>query len=107
MRTNPTFLVGFCAGYVLGARAGRARYEQIAQAARSFASNPKVPSTASQLQHQAGDALTSAKDKATDVAHKIPEKLPRRSGAEQEEAGFGSDSMTTQTAGSNGHVTGS
>ena len=57
MRTKATFFAGFATGYVLGARAGRGRYEQIRQAARSFASNPAVQSTASTLQHQAGDAL--------------------------------------------------
>ena len=29
MRTKVTFLAGFATGYVLGSRAGRARYEQI------------------------------------------------------------------------------
>ena len=45
MRTKVTFLVGFAAGYVLGSRAGRARYEQIRQAARSFLDSPAVAST--------------------------------------------------------------
>ena len=66
MRTKATFLTGFAAGYVLGSRAGRARYEQIRSAARSFARNPTVQSTASSLQHQAEDALSTAKDKAVD-----------------------------------------
>ena len=47
MRTKVTFLAGFATGYVLGSRAGRARYEQIRQAARSFMANPAVQSTAS------------------------------------------------------------
>src|SRR5688572_31283141 len=64
MRTKATFLAGFATGYVLGARAGRARYEQIRDAARAFASNPTVQSTANSLQHQAGEALTTARDKA-------------------------------------------
>ena len=59
-----TFAAGFATGYVLGARAGRARYEQIRDAARAFASNPTVQSTASTVQHQASDALSTAKDKA-------------------------------------------
>ena len=77
MRTKITFLAGFGAGYVLGARAGRARYEQIRQAARSFMANPTVQSTAASLQHQAGDAvggaLSTAKDKAVD---KLGDRAP-------------------------------
>jgi hypothetical protein len=68
MRTKVTFLAGFAAGYVLGSRAGRARYEQIREAARALASNPAVQSTANQLQHQASDAFTTAKDRALDKA---------------------------------------
>ena len=109
MRTRATFLAGFGAGYVLGARAGRARYEQIYRAARAFASNPTVQSTATQLQHQAGDVLITAKDRATDViAHKIPEKMPtwRSRDESTEDVLTATEANTTQTAGSNGHVTG-
>ena len=35
-------IVGFAAGYVLGARAGRARYEQIRSMWDRFTGNPKV-----------------------------------------------------------------
>jgi hypothetical protein len=77
MRTKATFALGFATGYVLGSRAGRARYEQIRQAARSFMANPAVQSTAATLQHQAEDALTSAKDKATaTLGEKLGEKKP-------------------------------
>ena len=112
MRTKATFLAGFGAGYVLGARAGRARYEQIYRAARAFASNPAVQSTATQLQHQAGDVLITAKDRATDViAHKIPEKMPswrsRESYDSADDVVTVPEANTTQTAGSNGHVTNS
>lgn len=33
-------LIGLLAGYVLGTKAGRARYEQIAKATRAVAGNP-------------------------------------------------------------------
>ena len=66
MRTKLTFLAGFATGYVLGAKAGRGRYEQIREAAHSFMANPRVQSTTATLQHQAGDAFSSAKDKAAD-----------------------------------------
>ena len=77
MRTKVTFIVGFATGYVLGSRAGRARYEQIRSAARAFAANPAVKSTASSLQQQAGGALTTVKDRATDtLGEKLGDKKP-------------------------------
>jgi hypothetical protein len=77
MRTKATFLAGFAAGYVLGAKAGRARYEQIRGAARSFLDNPAVASTASALQHQAGEVLVSAKDRASStLSEKLAEHRP-------------------------------
>jgi hypothetical protein len=101
MRTKVTFLAGFTAGYVLGSRAGRARYEQIRRAARAFATNPTVQSTASSLQHQAGEALTAAKDKAADkVVPTLQEKRPTWLGGQQESAA----TTTSQPAGSNGHA---
>jgi hypothetical protein len=79
MRTKVTFLVGFAAGYVLGSRAGRARYEQIRQAARSFLDSPAVASTTASLQQQAGEALTTAKDRATErLGEKITDRLGDR-----------------------------
>jgi hypothetical protein len=97
MRTKATFLAGLATGYVLGARAGRARYEQIRNAARAFASNPAVQSTASSLQHQAEDVLTSAKDKATaSLSATLQEKRPGWLGGH-------ADQPTSSPAGSNGH----
>ena len=107
MRTKVTFLTGFAAGYVLGARAGRARYEQIRRAARAFASNPAVQSTASSLQHQAGEALAAAKDKAADkVGPTLQEKRPSWLGGQHDAttASTASTTSTTQPAGSNGHA---
>lgn len=102
MRTKVTFLAGFATGYVLGARAGRARYEQIRQAARAFASNPTVQSTASTLQHQATDALSTAKDKAaTSIGSTLHDKRPGWLGGDDARS-TGSATSHPTTAGSNG-----
>lgn len=85
MRTRATFLAGFAAGYVLGSRAGRARYEQIREAARAFAHNPAVQSTASTLQHQAEGALSTVKDKAAgSIGSTLQDKRPGWLGGPQE-----------------------
>ena len=51
-------------GYVLGARAGRQRYEQIAKSARKVWADPRV-------QQAAADARTAAAEKAPVVKEKI------------------------------------
>ncbi|KWX09893.1 hypothetical protein TR74_06895, partial [Carbonactinospora thermoautotrophica] len=66
MRYRATFLVGLGLGYVLGARAGRERYEQIRRAADNFLRNPRVQRTASNVQHRAGQVAQSAAHAAAD-----------------------------------------
>ena len=66
MRYKATFLVGFAAGYTLGAKAGRERYEQIRRTVRSLSENPAVQSAAGVLQAQASTVVTSARDKVVD-----------------------------------------
>ena len=52
---------GFIAGYVLGSRAGRQRYEEIVATARKLGSSQTVQSTAGVLQAQANDLVSKAK----------------------------------------------
>jgi hypothetical protein len=61
--------VGFAAGYVLGARAGRQRYEQIAEAARRVREHPTVQSAAGMLGAQLTDLAQRARGKARDTLH--------------------------------------
>jgi hypothetical protein len=51
-------------GYVLGARAGRQRYEQIVSVADRFWHDPRV-------QRQAAAAVETVKDKGPDVGAKV------------------------------------
>ena len=50
-----TLLIGAAAGYVLGARAGRQRYDSIVRMARAVAGSPPVQSGAHLAQNEAGD----------------------------------------------------
>jgi hypothetical protein len=65
MRYKATFIAGFAAGYVLGAKAGRERYDGIARTARGLWETPAVQETAGVLQAQAAGAVDSAKRKVT------------------------------------------
>ena len=58
-----SFLVGFGAGYVLGARAGRERYEQIRRAYHSAKEDPRLQSVAGMVQARADAAVDSAKSR--------------------------------------------
>jgi hypothetical protein len=58
-----SFLVGFGAGYVLGAKAGRERYEQIARAWAHAKDDPRLQSVAGMAQAQADKALSSVRTK--------------------------------------------
>ncbi|GAA1166101.1 hypothetical protein [Nocardioides aquiterrae] len=69
MFSKSSLLVGFAAGYVLGSRAGRERYEQIKAGATKVAQNPKVQAAADRAQdavsEQASSVVDAAKEKVT------------------------------------------
>jgi hypothetical protein len=56
-------LLGFGAGYVLGARAGKERYEQIRRAWSQAKDDPRLQSVAGIAQARADDVLLSVKAK--------------------------------------------
>jgi hypothetical protein len=66
MRYKATFLVGFAAGYTLGAKAGRERYEQIRRTMSGLSENPAVQSAAGVLQAQASNLVGNARDRVID-----------------------------------------
>ena len=66
MRYKLTFAVGFAAGYTLGAKAGRERYEQISRVMRGLSENPAFQSAAGVLQAQAGSLVGHARQAVVD-----------------------------------------
>jgi hypothetical protein len=54
-----SFLAGFGAGYVLGSKAGRERYEQIRRAYAHAKDDPRLQSLAGMAQARADDVLSS------------------------------------------------
>lgn len=75
-------LVGMAVGYVLGAKAGRERYDQIVRTWHRFIENPTVRRTAHQAKDKAFEAAGTAKEKAFEAAHQakdvVAEKAPWR-----------------------------
>ena len=68
------FLAGVGLGYVLGAKAGRRRYEQIKARADKVWQSPTV-------QHKVNDATQVVKDKAPELQHKVTEAAKDASSA--------------------------
>lgn len=63
-----TLLIGFGAGYVLGARSGRERYDQIAAKAQQLWNDPRV-------QEKAGQAQQVVQEKAGQAGQAVKEKV--------------------------------
>src|SRR5215216_2599321 len=66
MAGNLKLLAGLAAGYVLGARAGRERYERIAEATRRLAERPEVRELTGKVRAGLGAGLEKAADTASD-----------------------------------------
>ena len=71
-RYRLTFITGVAVGFVLGARAGRERYEQIKRAARSVTDSPAAQQAAGAVQAQAANLAKVTKQK---VADGLPDKV--------------------------------
>jgi hypothetical protein len=65
------FLGGLAAGFVLGARAGRERYEQIKQLGQRVAESPAAQQAAGAVQAQATGLAKAARQKVTDGVPKM------------------------------------
>ncbi|MFD0996901.1 oxygen-dependent protoporphyrinogen oxidase [Pseudoclavibacter chungangensis] len=65
------FVLGLAVGYVLGARAGRKRYEQIASAAQSVWQSKPVQSQVHKLEDVVQDQAAKVSDAALDGVKKL------------------------------------
>jgi len=75
MRFRLGLLVGMGIGYVLGARAGRARYEQIAKAVRQFMRSESAQEITDQVRTAATIAGETLEEKATESVAKVTEMV--------------------------------
>ncbi|HWS36280.1 MAG TPA: hypothetical protein VN408_26540 [Actinoplanes sp.] len=73
MRGKLMFLTGLGAGFVLGSRAGREKYEEIRATAQKAWQHPTVQEAAGVAQAQANKLYTEGKDKLQ--SSKLGEKL--------------------------------
>jgi hypothetical protein len=93
MAGNLKLLAGLAAGYVLGARAGRERYERIAEAGRRLAERPEVRELTGKVRSGLGAGLEKAAGTASDRLQQVRGEDPGPGGRPQPEtAGRGSAS---------------
>ena len=77
--SKTSMLAAAAVGYVLGARAGRERYDQITEKAHGFWENPKVRQAAADAKDVAAEQAPVVKDKITDTASKVADKASKKS----------------------------
>jgi DNA-binding transcriptional MocR family regulator len=80
MRYRIIFAAGLAVGFVLGARAGRERYEQLRRLARKAADSPAVQQAAAAAQAQAGHLARSAREQVTDRMPRMADSARSRFG---------------------------
>ncbi|MCF6526143.1 YtxH domain-containing protein [Streptomyces sp. JJ36] len=79
MRYRLTFIAGLAVGYVLGARAGRERYEQLREGGRRIAGNPAVRNARETAAQNGRQMATRAYDTVNErVGHRLPEAMTDR-----------------------------
>jgi hypothetical protein len=83
MRIRVTFLAGFAVGFVVGARAGRERYEQMMKLGKEAAEHPAVQKATRAARAKATELTKTAGQKAAERMPKITEtaKNTAKSGA--------------------------
>lgn len=78
MRGKILFAAGLAVGYVLGTRAGRERYEQMARAARSFWNDPRVQRRVDQVEDFVKEKAPEVAEFVSDGAKKVVDQVTGR-----------------------------
>src|SRR5690554_6312401 len=104
MRGKILIVTGLAVGYVLGARAGRERYEEIKRAATKFWNDPRVKQQVETVEDFAKDKAPEVVDFISDNAKKVVSQVrsatTKKSGSSS--TGASSTGSTSTNAASNG-----
>ena len=93
MRGKLMFIGGLAAGFVLGSRAGREKYEEIRANAKKVWEHPTVQEAAGVAQAQANKLYTEGKDKLDQS--KVGQKLHSGSGSSSSTSSIGTTDTDT------------
>jgi hypothetical protein len=83
MRYRIAFIVGLAVGFILGARAGRERYEQIKRLSQRVADSPAAQQAAGAFQAQATGLAKAAQQKVTS---ELQDRVPKVAAAAKSKA---------------------
>ncbi|MGH2807586.1 MAG: hypothetical protein ACRDKT_09960 [Actinomycetota bacterium] len=81
MRGRLGMLIGFGAGYVLGAKAGTERYEQLRRLYENLQSSAAFRQATGKVKGAAGSGFESAKDLASEGVSKVKDRKSGTDGA--------------------------
>ena len=89
MRGRFGFFVGFGAGYVLGAKAGTQRYEQLRRLYDNLLSSPAFQQATGRVKDAAGTGFEQARGKASEGVSKVTTTIKeKRSDGESQSSGL-------------------
>jgi thioredoxin-like negative regulator of GroEL len=71
-------IAAFAAGYVLGAKAGRERYEQIRKVTNAVATNPPISKLIDESKALADAGTTKAREALSDQMHQASDSIRER-----------------------------
>src|SRR3954454_6077683 len=97
MKGKLVFLSGAALGYVLGARAGRKRYEQIRAGAEEFWNSPTVQKRVDQVQSFVDDHGPEVQAAVTGSAKKVVDQVTKKAGNRGSQQGNGSSSGSSES----------
>lgn len=75
MRGRLGLLLGFGAGYVIGAKAGRERYEQLSRLYENVQASPAFRKATGKAKDAVESGIETAKEKAGEGAHKVADAV--------------------------------
>jgi hypothetical protein len=109
MRGKLWFALGAAAGFVLGARAGREKYEELVLNARKVWDHPTVQEAAGVVQAQANRLYSEGKDTVSDKLSnsKLGEKLGTGSTGSSTDDTMATSSLTSGSGGTSSGSSGS
>ena len=87
MRYRVMFIAGFAVGFVVGARAGRERYEQIVTYTKKVAGHPAVQKTTQTVTVKTTEYAKTAMSKAPDFAKTAGAQVPKLVGSAKSRLG--------------------